>query len=179
MPLPEQHLDSQQLLAACCRPAASACGSQTGISLQRNAHRSGRVAAQMLIGKEQHAAGAGEGPLQHGGRVARRANDAAVPAAKRLQAGGRIDVRDRRDVARCRSLRPARPSRLRPVRSRPCRPSSSRPPCRAARRSPARRARSASRSGRLARMSAVSAMKCTPQKAIARQSALSAAIWLS
>ena len=34
-------------------------------------------------------------------------------------------------------------------------------------------------SGRLARMSAVSAMKCTPQKAIARQSPLSAAILLS
>ena len=39
--------------------------------------------------------------------------------------------------------------------------------------------RSASFSGRLARMSAVSAMKWTPQKAIARQSPLSAAIWLS
>ena len=39
--------------------------------------------------------------------------------------------------------------------------------------------RSASFSGRLARMSAVSAMKCTPQNAMHRQSRLSAAIWLS
>ena len=39
--------------------------------------------------------------------------------------------------------------------------------------------RAASFSGRLARMSAVSAMKWTPQNTIARQSSLSAAMWLS
>ena len=62
------------------------------------------------------------------------------------------------------------------VDRRPCRPSSSRRPCRAGPPSRARRRAAASRSGRLARMSAVSAMKWTPQKAIARQSPLSAAM---
>ena len=39
-----------------------------------------------------------EGPIEHGPGVGRRADDAAVPAAKRLQAGRRVDVGDRRQV---------------------------------------------------------------------------------
>ena len=66
--------------------------------LQRNAHRPGRVPAQVLIGEEQHAAAPGERPIERGPGVGRRADDAAVPAAKRLQAGRRIDVGDRHQV---------------------------------------------------------------------------------
>ncbi len=65
---------------------------------QRNAHRLGRVAPQMLIGKEQHSLGALESPLQHGRRIAGSANNAAVASAEGFQIGGRVDVRDRRDV---------------------------------------------------------------------------------
>ena len=55
---------------------------------QRNAHRAGGVAAQMLVREEQHALAAGERPFQHGVRIGRGAYDAAVASAERLQRGG-------------------------------------------------------------------------------------------
>ena len=55
---------------------------------QRNAHRAGGIAAQMLVREEQHALAAGERPFQHGVRIGRGAYDAAVASAERLQRGG-------------------------------------------------------------------------------------------
>ena len=61
-------------------------------------HAAGRIAAEVLVGEEEHATSTGEGPVEHGAGVARRADDAAVAAAEGLQAGSRVDVGDRRDV---------------------------------------------------------------------------------
>src|SRR3546814_2780055 len=52
----------------------------------------------MLVREEQHFLATRERPFQHGTRIARRADDATMTATECLQIGGRIDVRDRRDV---------------------------------------------------------------------------------
>ena len=70
--------------------------------VERNSHGPGGVPAQVLVGKEQDPASPGERPVQHGTRIGAGADDAAVPAAKRLQVGGRVDVSHRHQVARCR-----------------------------------------------------------------------------
>ena len=64
VPLPQQHLAASQIASAVLPPSSSACGSQTGICVERNAHRLGRVAAQVLIGKEQHAAACARRPTR-------------------------------------------------------------------------------------------------------------------
>src|SRR5690349_11908920 len=69
-----------------------------------NPHFEGRVSAQMLIGKKENPLRAAKGPFQHRPSIARRANDAAMPSAKRLQAGGGVDVGDRRYVLRINDL---------------------------------------------------------------------------
>ena len=64
----------------------------------------------MLIGKEEHPPPAGERPLEDRAGVGRSADDAAAAAAKRLQIGRRVHIRDRSDfldVDRLRQLRPA------------------------------------------------------------------------
>ena len=65
--------------------------------LQRHAHGLGGVAAQVLVGEEQHALAALERPLQHGRGVRGRADDAAVLAAEALERGGGVHVGDRDD----------------------------------------------------------------------------------
>ncbi len=106
MPLPEDHPAAADRLGRVAAQRLLLRVPQRHL-LQRNAHRPGRVPAQVLVGEEQHAAAAGEGPIEHGPRVGRRADDAAVPAAKRLQVGRRVDVGDRHQVVRRRSLRPS------------------------------------------------------------------------
>ena len=77
--LPEDHLAALQLLFGV---AAERIGVRIPDRhlVERDAHAERRVAAQVLIGKEQHAARARERPLEHRLGVARRADDAAVPA---------------------------------------------------------------------------------------------------
>src|SRR5690606_8417985 len=65
-----------------------------------DAHAEGRVATQMLIGKEHHPTRAGERPLDRRLRIARRADDATVATDKRFETCSRVNVRYRRDVAR-------------------------------------------------------------------------------
>ena len=52
------------------------------------------VASQVLVGEEEHAVAALEGPAQDGGRVRRGADGAAVAAHEGLQRGGRVHVGD-------------------------------------------------------------------------------------
>ena len=52
----------------------------------------------MLVGEEEHPFRLREGPVENGTGIARGADDAAVPAAEGLQAGGGVDVGDRRHV---------------------------------------------------------------------------------
>ena len=99
MALPEDHAAARGLLSGVLPPSASACGSQTGICVQRDAHAAGpccgpgagrgRTARGCVRAKAQSSTARG---------VGRRADDAAVPAAERLQAGGRVDVGDRHQV---------------------------------------------------------------------------------
>ena len=65
--------------------------------IERHAHLVGRVAAQVLIGQEQDPLAARPRPLEHGARVARRADDAAVFADEGFDRGRRVDVGDRDD----------------------------------------------------------------------------------
>ena len=66
--------------------------------VERDPHPERRVAAQMLIGKEHHAARPLKRPLDRRLRIARRANDPAMPADKRLETRRRVDVRHWRQV---------------------------------------------------------------------------------
>ena len=68
--------------------------------VERHAHLVGGVAAEMLIGQEQNPLAALPRPLQRRRRVRRRADDAAVLAAERFDRGGGIDVGDRDDRRR-------------------------------------------------------------------------------
>ena len=99
MPLPQEHLGIFNR-----RPRVSPQRLRMRIPQrhfrQRNPHRLGRVASQMLIGKEQHPLRPLERPLQHRRRIARGAHNPAVPPAKRFQIRRRVDVRHRRDVVR-------------------------------------------------------------------------------
>ena len=107
----------------------------------------------MLIGQEQDAPAALPRPLEHRARVARGADDAAVLADERLDGRRRIDVGDGDDRRR----RPSRRARCQQI-------SSSSASAMSAIEQPA------ARSGRITfwcgavRTSALSAMKCTPQK---------------
>ena len=62
-------------------PKSGSYGSHTGICSSGMPMPQRRVAAQVLIGEEQHAAAsAAKAHFEHGLGVARRADDAAVPA---------------------------------------------------------------------------------------------------
>ena len=146
MALPEQHAAARGSPRGVL-PPSSRRGSQTGIA-PAACPSPGRVAAQVLIGEEQHPPPPGEGPLQHRPGVGRGADDPAVPAAKGLQAGRRVDVGDRRHVVDVDHFGQLLPAVLHLLDLRPCRPSSSRRPGRAGPRSPAgRRAGPAARGG--------------------------------
>src|SRR5262249_50022334 len=55
--------------------------------------------AQVLIGKKQHAAPPRERPFQGAARVGACAHDSAVPSAKSLELGRRVDVSYRHEIA--------------------------------------------------------------------------------
>jgi hypothetical protein len=63
-------------------------------ALQRYTELLGGVPPEVLIGEEQHPLAALERPPEHGLRVARGADDPAVPAAEPLQRGGGVHVGD-------------------------------------------------------------------------------------
>src|SRR5262249_7580411 len=56
------------------------------------------VATEVLIRKEHHATGPGKRPFERSFSVRRSTHDSAVLTNERFEAGGRIDVRDRRNV---------------------------------------------------------------------------------
>ena len=60
--------------------------------------RPGRIPAEVLVGEEEHAPAPGERPFQHGAGVRAGADDAAVPSAKGLEVGRRVDVSYRHQV---------------------------------------------------------------------------------
>ncbi len=62
------------------------------------AHREAGVAAEVLVGKEQHLVALGEGPLEHRSGVRRGADRAAVASDERLQRSRRVHVRDGHDA---------------------------------------------------------------------------------
>ena len=126
--------------------------------LERNSHGPGRVPAQVLVREKEGPAAVGQGPFQDGPRIGTGADDAAVAAAKSLQVGGRIDVGHRHQVTGIDDLAEVGPCGLHRVQRRPCRPCCNRRTCRAGNLT----------SGR-DRISAVSAMKWTPQKTMDRQ----------
>jgi hypothetical protein len=66
--------------------------------VERNAHLVAGPAAEVLVGEEQHLLALGEGPVEDLRRVGRGADDAAVGAAEGLEVGGGIDVGDRRHL---------------------------------------------------------------------------------
>ena len=66
-------------------------------AFERNAHRLGGVAPEVLIGEEQDPLAAFEGPFQDGRSVGRRTDDAAVLSAKCLERCRGIHVSDRDD----------------------------------------------------------------------------------
>ncbi len=84
VPLPEEDLAPLQLFGRVAAAFRFVRVPDTHL-VQRDAHRLGRVAAEVLIGKEQDAALALERPLKHGRGVTRRADDAAMLAAERLR----------------------------------------------------------------------------------------------
>ena len=96
MALPENHATGGQRGFGAA--AQFLVGVPKGHFFERDAHCAGGVAAEVLIRKEEHAPRSGEGPVENGGRVARRTNDSAMPATERLEAGGRVDIGDRGDV---------------------------------------------------------------------------------
>jgi hypothetical protein len=65
--------------------------------LERHAHGLRGVAAEVLVGEEQHALPALERPVEHRASVRRGADDAAVAAHEALQRRRGVHVRDRDD----------------------------------------------------------------------------------
>ena len=153
--LPENHLGPCEWPLWELPPSLPPCGFHSGHLLQGYSHCTGSVASQMLVGEEQHAAVVIEGPFECGPSIGRRANNPAMTATERLQLGRGIDIGDWRQIVSVNDLGEFRPAMLhlsdvghvsqrgsglqigqhdRQLRKPP---------------------RSASRSGRLARMSAV------------------------
>ena len=97
-------------------------GIPDGHLVERDAHRPGGVAAEVLVGEEEDATAAGERPFEHGAGVRAGADDPAVAAAEGLEVGRRVDVGDRHQVVGVDDLARGRPRRPRPSRGRPCRP---------------------------------------------------------
>ncbi len=62
-----------------------------------HAHLERRVAAQVLVGEEEHTPPAREGPAQHLLGVGRGADDAAVAPAERLEVRGGVHIGHRDD----------------------------------------------------------------------------------
>ena len=123
--------------------------------VERNPHRMPRVAPQMLVGQKENPLAAGETPLHRLARVRRGAHQPAVLSAECFNRCRRVDVGNGyRFIRRGESASAPHPSNLPPARSPPYRPSSS-----------PRSGRAESPAGRRgASMSALSAIKCTPQK---------------
>ncbi len=95
--LPQDHLRVAELLDG--EPALRLVGVVEDAVVQRQAHLAdGGVAAEVLVGQEQHLAGLLERPRQGDPGVGRRADGPAVPAGERLDRGARVHVGDGDDV---------------------------------------------------------------------------------
>ena len=95
VPLPQQQLRRLRLFRR--ETAAELVRIPHLHAIERHAHLVGRVAAQVLIGQEQNPLAARPRPLEHGARVAGRADDAAVFADEGFDRRRRVDVGDRDD----------------------------------------------------------------------------------
>ncbi len=153
VPLPQEQLRALRLLRR-ETAAESRAGSHTCHLIERHAHLVGGVAAQVLIGQEQHPLAALPRPLERRPRaLRRRADDAAVLADEGFDRRRRVDVGDRHDASR----RPSASSSSQQVSSWSASAMSA-------------IEQPAARSGRITcwcgaqSTSALSAMKCTPQK---------------
>ena len=102
VPAPEDHPGLLQLLAGHAAVRLVRVPEHALVEGQAELADRG-VAAEVLVGQEQHLAGAVdaaglvERPPQRGLRVGRRADRAAVPAGERLDGRGRVHVGDRSD----------------------------------------------------------------------------------
>ena len=95
--LPEDHPRVPQLLGG--EASVRAVRVPDHAVVERHAHlEDGRVAAQVLVGEEQHLRPLLEGPLERGLGVGGRADGAAVAAAERLDVGAGVHVGDGHDV---------------------------------------------------------------------------------
>ena len=95
--LPEDHLRVAELLGG--EPAVGAVRVPDHAVVEREPHlEDGGVAAEVLVGEEQHLRALLVGPLQGGLGVGRRADRAAVAAAERLDVGAGVHVGHRHDV---------------------------------------------------------------------------------
>ena len=83
-----------------------------GHLVEGNTHGSGRVTAQVLVGKKQDATALRERPVEDGPCVGAGANDAAVPSAERLELGGRINIGYGGDVVGVDDIAEVLPCRL-------------------------------------------------------------------
>jgi len=92
-PVPEHDLGGLELLGRVAAEGLARVPHRH--PLEGHPHGLGGVAAEVLVGEEENAAAAGEGPLEHGLGVGGGADDAAVLAAERLQRGRGIHVGDR------------------------------------------------------------------------------------
>ncbi len=91
---PEDHLGVAQLLGG--QAAVRLVRVVEHAVVQRHAHLAhGGVAAQVLVGQEEHLLALLEGPLQRALGVGGGADGAAVPAGEGLDVGGGVHVRDR------------------------------------------------------------------------------------
>jgi hypothetical protein len=165
--LPEHHLRVAQLLGG--EPAAGLVRVVDDAVVQRQAQLPhGGVAAQVLVGHEQHPLAALERPLQRALGVGRRADRAAVPAGERLDGGAGVHVGDRHGAVRDAGLGQHVPALLDLVEGR-----------HVGHRAAGGEVRQHDGLSGPVRMSADSAMKCTPQKTMNSASGRAAACWAS
>lgn len=111
--LPQDHLRVLQLLPG--EAAVRAVRVVDHAVVQRQPHlQHGRVAAQVLVGQEQHLLALLEGPVEGSPGVRGGAHGAAVPSAERLDVGAGVHVRDRHHLVGDAGCPPGRPSSPRP-----------------------------------------------------------------
>ena len=94
---PFQRRKRESLISRSSRPPSSKRGFQTFISVGRVAHGEGGVAAQVLVGHEQHPVAPLQGPGQDAPGVGRGAAGAAVAADEGLHRRRGVDVGDGHD----------------------------------------------------------------------------------
>ena len=103
--LPQDHLRVRVLFGR--GPAVRLERVPQGHLVEAHTHGERGVAAQVLVGEEQHALAAFERPFKHGARVGARAHDAAVASAEGFERGRGVHIGDRDDLLLAISVRSA------------------------------------------------------------------------